>query len=308
MEGFNTDDYVEPLIRDEKDLTIKKILGSVENRTPNRYRVGDKVVKGIELGDAPVGLGNQGVEKRNRFTLPGTNKLIRSYIKNGKKSGGSDPYAWDKDDLKGLDGLLISPKDLNNAETNDTFQRLKETYKDKRFAGKKLDIYWGDTDDSVQNRINMMQSVADKKRTEPDRVQDEIENAVILGEAQNSGIRSENQASRNDAFLKNKFFSMENERRANRQQDIDRLDDIEERNEKRYQENRRTENLRYEDRLRNELRREKQGLERDKRLYDFQIRQYEDQQDRYDREEKKEKKEAFVDLLGDVFTGLSGFF
>lgn len=298
MDLFGNGDYIDPVKLPLKNLDVVKIKGDTEEGIPNRYKVGDKTVTGIQLGPAPVGPKIVGVEKRGRFALPGTNAAIRGYLDKGNKFGGSNPASWDKDDIHPFDRLRgITPKDLENAETNRTYQDLKEQYKNKRFAGKKLEIFWGDTPDSVEERINMMKTVSNKKKSEPSRVIDDLENARILGEAQNSGIRAENKASSNEAFVRNKFFFL------NQQQE--QRNEIE---DNRYREQRRTENLRYEDRLQNDLRREKAQLDRDKRRDNFMLREYEDRQDRLDRAEKREDRRALQQAIGAAAAALGSFF
>ena len=293
----NFDDYIDPVIRPEKDLTLKKIPGSAEERRPNRYRIGDKVVKGVQLGDAPVGLGNQGPKPRNRFTVPGTNKMINWYLDNGSPYGGSNKSAWDKDDIKWGDRFLISPEDITNAQTNRTYQELEEEFKNRRFAGEKVKVYWGDTRESVENRIKMMQDVATKRQTEPERVQDQLENARILGEAQNSGIRAENTANRNDAFTKNRFMYMERKDSRQREQDRQRAERLEKKD-----------NLRYEERLQNDLRREREQIQRDQRNFDFQMRKYEDMLERADERQEKEDRRYLMKSISDAFSSLGAFF
>lgn len=298
MDLFDNGDYINPVKLPLKNLDVVRIKGDAEKGIPNRYKVGDKTVTGIQLGPAPVGPKIVGVEKRGRFALPGTNAAIRGYLDKGNKFGGSNPASWDKDDIHPFDRLRgITPKDLENAETNRTYQDLKEQYKNKRFAGKKLEIFWGDTPESVEERIDMMKTVSKQKKSEPSRVIDDLENARILGEAQNSGIRAENKANSSEAFMRNKFFLLNDQ--MNQRQEIE---------DKRYNEQRRTENLRYEERLQNDLRREKAQLARDERRDNFMLREYEDRQDRLDRAEKREDRRANMELGGAIFNALGSFF
>lgn len=309
MEAFNNDGYISPEKLPLKNLDVVRIKGDPDKRIPDRYRVGDKTVTGITLGDAPVGLGNQGVEKRGRFTLPGTNKAILKILDSGKKSGGSNPYGWDKDDIHPIDRLIgITVKDLENAETNRTFQQLQEKYKNKRFAGENLKVYWGDTKESVEERIEMMKSVSNNRNNEPTRVQDDLEDARILGEAQNNSIRALNTSNSNEAFMKNKFFLLNEQDKTRRGIDDKRWEERTKVEDNRYNENKRTENLRYEEKLQNDLRREAAQLERDERRDNFMIRQYEDTQDRLDRAEDREGREALQEAMRAVGSAFGAFF
>lgn len=309
MEAFNNDGYISPEKLPLKNLDVVRIKGDPDKRIPDRYRVGDKTVTGITLGDAPVGLGNQGVEKRGRFTLPLTNHAILKILDSGKKSGGSNPYGWDKDDIHPIDRLIgITPKDLENAETNRTFQELQELYKNKRFAGEKLKVYWGDTKDSVEERIGMMKSVSANRKDEPTRVQDDLEDARFLGEAQNNSIRALNTSNSNEAFLKNKFFYLNNQEKTRREVEDNRYNERTELENNRYNAERDTENLRYEERLQNDLRREKAQLARDERRDNFMLREYEDRQDRLDRAEEREDRRAVRAAAESIFNVLGSFF
>lgn len=309
MEFFNNDEYIESEKLPLKNLDVVRIKGDAEAGIPDRYRVGDKTVTGITLGPAPVGLGNQGVEKRGGFALPGTNAAIRGYLDKGNKYGGSNPASWDKDDIHQIDRLRgITPQDIENAETNRTYQELQEQYKNKRFAGKKLEIFWGDTPESVEERIDMMKSVSNKRKTEPSRVIDDLENARILGEAQNNSIRASNTSNSNEAFLKNKFFYLNNQEKTRQGVEDKRYKERTEIEDDRYNENRRSENLRYEEKLQNDLRREKAQLNRDERRDNFMLREYEDRQDRLDGAEKREERRALQQAIGAAAAALGSFF
>lgn len=310
MELFNKDEYIEPEKLPLKNLDVVRIKGDAEAGIPNRYKVGDKTVTGIQLGPAPVGPEIKGVEKRGRFALPGTNAAIRGYLDKGNKFGGSNPSSWDKDDIHPIDRLIrrITPKDLENAEKNRTYQELQEQFKNKRFAGKKLEIFWGDTPESVQERIDMMKSVSNKKKTEPSRVIDDLENARILGEAQNASIRALNTSNSNEAFLKNKFFYLNNQEKTRQGVEDNRYNERTELENNRYTAERETEKLRYEERLQNDLRREKAQLDRDERRDDFMMQQYNDQQDRLDRAEEREDRRAVRAAAESIFNVLGSFF
>lgn len=305
MEFFGKD-YIEAEKLPLKNLDVVKIKGNAQAGIPNRYKVGDKTVRGIQLGPAPVGPEIQGVEKRGRFALPGTNAAIRGYLDNGDKSGGSNPSSWDKDDINLLDRFVrgITAKDVENAEKNRTYQELQEQYKNKRFAGKKLELFWGDTPDSVKERIEMMESVNNNRNEEPVRLQKELEDARMLGEAQNNSIRALNASNSNEAFMKNKFLLLQDQEAHRKKIEDARYDE----RQKEARRERDQEQLRYEERLRNELRRESAQLDRQQMMDKFTIRQYEDREDRLDREEKRDEDKELQRALSAIGGDFSSFF
>tara|TARA_B100001248_G_scaffold258288_2_gene242183 strand:+ start:80 stop:1045 length:966 start_codon:yes stop_codon:yes gene_type:complete len=310
-----------PLPKVSKEITTFK--GDGEQGIPNTYRLGNRTVTGIELGPKPVGriqTNDKGelvsnVGKRKGYSLPGANKAILGYIKKPElKTGGTNPYGWDKDDIHPFDRLRgVTVQDLENAENTDHLQRLREKYKGRRFAGEAIGPQFGDriyenedgiVTDSVQERINMMNAVEAKKASEPKRLRQDLEAASDKVDSINLQRRIEDNQNLKFGYLVNQQidadklrYSDEQTRKAERQEDIERED-------LRYKDKK----LQYEAELQRQLSRDKEQLNRQERMDNFMIREYEDRQDRLDRAEKREDRRANMELGGAIFNALGSFF
>ena len=310
--------YLQPLDLPKKDLSIKiENEGDGEAGIPRTYRIGDSVVEGVRLGPQPVGRKVAGEGKRGGYSLPGANAAIRNYIKNKEslKSGGKNKFSWDSDDIHWFDKMRgVTTKDLENAELNEQLQSLRETHKNTRVAGqtlKKLGIepQFGDTVgqgkddlDSVQQRIQMLQSVNKQKREEPTRVRREIQEAINLGENQNRDIRADEYQANAFARLFNKDIDQE----AARQDEFDLEKDRFEFDKDRLKKQDKDRALEFQQTRQDAIKRDLANLGIREKEFGLSQRRLDIEEDRLDREEKRRKEEAFTEMLGNVFEGLSG--
>lgn len=298
---------LKPLPKKETREMVIEGTGTGRNN-PLKTQIGDITITGEQYGDAPVGLGNQGVQKRSErdgykgFTMPGTATFIRNMVDRADKSGGTNPNAWDEGDIGPIGKFIgVTPQDLINRETDLRRMRLAEDprFKNKKLAGtnKDLQVYWGDTAESLQKRLNMAESVAQKKIDEPQRVQKERTAARVITDNQNTALRAEENsllgiAIANDNAVDARLHR-EGEATANRewreiQATQQRLDN--------------------EAAIRRELAREKNQLARQERMDNFMMQRYYDEQDRLDRADKREDRRALQQAIGAAFSALGGFF
>ncbi|MAP24108.1 MAG: hypothetical protein CMM87_01060 [Rickettsiales bacterium] len=303
--------YLTPKLKPlpKKDTREMVIEGTGTGRNnPRQTQIGDITIMGEQYGDAPVGLGNQGVQKRSErdgykgFTVPGTATFIRNMVDRADKSGGTNPNAWDEGDIGPIGRLIgVTPQDLINRETDLRRMRLAEDprFKNKKLAGtnKDLQVYFGDTAESLQKRLDMAESVAQRKISEPQRVQRERTDARVITDNQNTALRAEEQ--RNLAFAATHDNNVEarlhreGEATANRE----------------WRESQATQQrLDNEAAIRRELNREKNQLAREERMDNFMLQRYYDEQDRLDRAEKREERRAIQQAIGATFEALGSFF
>ena len=298
---------LKPLPKKETREMVIEGTGTGRNN-PLKTQIGDITITGEQYGDAPVGLGSKGVQKRSErdgykgFTMPGTATFIRNMVDRADKSGGTNPNAWDEGDIGPIGKLIgVTPQDLINRETDLRRMRLAEDprFKNKKLAGtnKDLQVYFGDTAESLQKRLNMAESVAQKKIDEPQRVQKERTAARVITDNQNTALRAEDNsllgiAIANDNNVDARLFR-EGEATANRawresQATQQRLDN--------------------EAAIRRELSRDKNRLAREERMDNFMMKRYYDEQDRLDRADEKEDRKALQQAIGAAFSALGGFF
>ena len=303
--------YLTPKLKPlpKKDTREMLIEGTGTGRNnPQKTQIGDITITGVQYGDAPVGLAKEGVQKRSEregykgFTLPGTATFIRNMVDRADKSGGTNPAAWDDGDIGPIGKLIgVTPQDLINRETDLRRMALAEDprFKNKKLAGtnKDLQVYFGDTAESLQKRLDMAESVAQRKISEPGRVEQDRTAARVLTEGQNREIRAEEQ--RNLAFAATHDnnvearLAREGEATANRE----------------WRESQATQQrLDNEAQIRRELNREKTQLARQERMDNFMMQRYYDEQDRLDRADEREDRRALQQAIGAAFSALGGFF
>ena len=73
-------DYIRPDPLPKIKLDIKKQEGNVKEGIPNYYTIGDRTIKGIQLGEERVGHLIVGEGKRKGYSLPGAHKAIKGYV------------------------------------------------------------------------------------------------------------------------------------------------------------------------------------------------------------------------------------
>ena len=298
---------LKPLPKKETREMVIEGTGTGRNN-PRQTQIGDFTIMGEQYGDAPVGLGNKGVKKRSErdgyrgFTIPGTATYIRNLVDRADKSGGKNPNAWDEGDIGPIGKLIgVTPQDLINRETDLRRMRLAEDprFKNKKLAGtnKDLQVYFGDTSESLQKRLDMAEDVAQKKLEEPRRVQKERTNARVLTDTQNRALRAEDNtllgiAVANDNAVDARKFREEEAKAAREwresQAEQQRLDN--------------------EAAITREFEREKNRLAREERMDTFMMQQYNDQQDRLDRAEGREDRRAVRAAAESIFNVLGAFF
>ena len=292
--------YMTPKLKPlpKKETREMVIEGTGTGRgNPLQTQIGDITIMGEQYGDAPVGLGNQGEQKRSErdgykgFTIPGTGRYIREMVTRGDKTGGTNPNAWDEGDI-GLTGKIlgVTPQDLINREIDLRRMELAEDsrFKNKKLAGtnQDLQVYWGDTAESLQKRLDMAESVAQKKISEPQRVKKERTAARVLTDSQNTALRAEDIS--NLAFAATHDSNVDAQLWRQDQAKQQRLDN--------------------EAAIRREFAREKNRLAREERMDSFMMQQYYDQQDRLDRADEKEDRKALQQAIGAAFSALGAFF
>ena len=298
---------LKPLPKKETREMVIEGTGTGRNN-PRQTQIGDITIMGEQYGDAPVGLAKKGVQKRSErdgykgFTMPGTATFIRNMVDRADKSGGTNPNAWDEGDIGPIGKLIgVTPQDLINRETDLRRMRLAEDprFKNKKLAGtnKDLQVYFGDTAESLQKRLDMAENVAQKKLEEPRRVQKERINARVLTDAQNTALRAEDNsllgiAVANDNAVDARLFR-EGEATAARE----------------WRESQATQQrLDNQAAISRELAREKLQLAREERMDTFMMQQYNDQQDRLDRAEGREDRRAVRAAAESIFNVLGAFF
>ena len=298
---------LKPLPKKETREMVIEGTGTGRNN-PRQTQIGDIIIMGEQYGDAPVGLAKKGVQKRSErdgyrgFTIPGTATFIRNMVDRADKSGGTNPNAWDEGDIGPIGKLIgVTPQDLINRETDLRRMRLAEDprFKNKKLAGtnKDLQVYFGDTAESLQKRLDMAEDVARKKLKEPQRVQKERTTARVLTDNQNTALRAEENsllgiAVANDNAVDARKFR-EGEAIAARE----------------WRESQATQQrLDNEAAIRRELARERNQLAREERMDSFMLREYEDRQDRLDRAEEREDRRALQRAIGAAAAALGSFF
>lgn len=311
---------LQPLPKKETREMIIEGTGIGRNN-PLQTQIGDVIIRGEQYGDAPAGLADpkKGVLKRSDrkgykgafglgFTLPGTATYIRNMVERGdRKKLGTNPEGWDEGDIGPVGRALnVKAQDLINRETDLRRMKLAEMpeFKNRRMAGtdengnaRNLKVYFGDTEQSLRQRLKMAEDVAQKKISEPARVQKERTTARVLTDNQNTALRSEENsqlaiALANDNSVDARLFR-EGEAKKTREFREDQV---------------KQQRLDKEAAITRELLREKNQLARNERMDAFMIQKYNDAQDRLDRAEKREDRRALQQAIGAAAAALGSFF